>query len=69
VRLVPGRRGGPPGRDCRPPPYEFGAFDDLDDAVRAAIARVRSHPFLPHRDRVRGFVYDVDTSRLREVVV
>jgi hypothetical protein len=47
----------------RPPPYELGAFDDLDDAVRAAIARVRSHPFLPHRDRVRGFVYDVDSGR------
>jgi carbonic anhydrase len=53
----------------RPPPYELGAFDDLDDAVRAAIARVRGHQFLPHRDRVRGFVYDVDTGRLREVVV
>ena len=53
----------------RPPPYQLGAFDDLDDAVRAAIARVRSHPFLPHRDRVRGFVYDVDSGRVREVVV
>ncbi len=50
-----------------PPPYAFGAFDDLDEAVRSAIARVREHPFLPHRDRVRGFVYDVDTGRLREV--
>jgi carbonic anhydrase len=53
----------------RPPPYELGAFGDLDDAVRAAITRVRSHPFLLNRDRVRGFVYDVDTGRLREVVV
>jgi carbonic anhydrase len=53
----------------RPPPYGLGAFDDLDDAVRAAIARVRGHPFLPHRNRVRGFVYDVDTGRLHEVVV
>jgi carbonic anhydrase len=42
---------------------------DLDDAMRAAIASVRSHPFLPHRDRVRGFVYDVDSGRVREVVV
>ncbi|HEX3468457.1 MAG TPA: carbonic anhydrase [Candidatus Elarobacter sp.] len=50
-----------------PPPYAFGAFEDLDDAVRAAIARVREHRFLPHRDRVRGFAYDVDTGRLREV--
>jgi len=52
------------GRDV---PYAFGSFTDLDGAVRTAIARVREHPFLPHRDRVRGFVYDVDTGRLREV--
>jgi len=49
------------------PPYAFGAFADLDAAVRRAIAAVRDHRFLPHRDRVRGFVYDVDTGRLREV--
>jgi len=51
------------------PPYAFGAFEDIDAAVRTAIARVRAHPFLPHRDNVRGFVYDVDTGHLREVVV
>lgn len=51
------------------PPYAFGAFRDIDEAVRAAIARVREHPYLPHRDRVRGFVYDVETGHLREVVV
>ncbi len=50
-----------------PPPYAFGAFSDLDDAVRSAIARVREHPFLPHRDRVRGFVYEVETGHVREV--
>jgi len=50
------------------PPYAFGAFSDLDEAVRAATARVREHPFLPHRDRVRGFVYDVETAHLREVI-
>ncbi len=49
------------------PPYAFGAFTDIDQAVRTAIARVREHPFLPHRDRVRGFVYDVQTGHLREV--
>ncbi len=51
------------------PPYAFGAFDDIDAAVRTAIRRVREHPFLPHRDRVRGFVYEVETGHLREVVV
>lgn len=49
------------------PPYDFGAFSDLDQAVRDAIARVREHPFLPHRDAVRGFVYEVDTGGVREV--
>jgi carbonic anhydrase len=50
------------------PPYAFGAFDDIDAAVRSAIVRVREHPYLPHRDRVRGFIYDVETGHLREVV-
>jgi carbonic anhydrase len=53
----------------RAPPYAFGAFGDIDEAVRSAIARVREHPFLPHRDRVRGFVYEVETGHLREVIV
>ena len=51
----------------RTAPYAFGVFSDLDEAVRRAIATVRGHPFLPHRDRVRGFVYDVETGHLREV--
>jgi carbonic anhydrase len=50
------------------PPYAFGAFSDIDEAVRAAVARVRAHPFLLHRDNVRGFVYDVHTGNVREVV-
>ena len=50
------------------PPYAFGAFDDIDAAVRTAITRVREHPFLPHRDHVRGFVYEVETGHLREVI-
>lgn len=49
------------------PPYAFGAFDDIDAAVRRAIARVAEHRFLPHRSHVRGFVYDVATGHLREV--
>jgi carbonic anhydrase len=51
------------------PPYAFGAFTDLDEAVRRAIVRVREHPALPHRDQVRGFVYEVETGHLREVHV
>jgi carbonic anhydrase len=53
----------------QPPPYAFGAFTDVDRAVRAAIERVREHPFLPHRDDVRGFVYEVHSGHLREVRV
>ena len=51
------------------PPYAFGAFEDLDAAVRDAISRVRTHSFLPHRDNVRGFVYEVESGHLREVIV
>jgi carbonic anhydrase len=52
-----------------PPPFVIGSFTDVDADVRESILRVRDSPFLPHRDRVRGFVYDVDTHRLREVTV
>src|SRR5262249_1146401 len=50
------------------PAFAIESFTDLDADVRQSILRVRSSPFLPHRDAVRGFVYDVDTHRLREVV-
>jgi len=52
-----------------PPPYSFGAFHDIDESVRTSITRVREHPFLPHRDNVRGFVYQVENGHLREVFV
>jgi carbonic anhydrase len=51
------------------PAFAIESFTDLDADVRQSIRRVRRSPFLPHRDRVRGFVYDVDSHRLREVVV
>jgi carbonic anhydrase len=49
------------------PPFALEPFSDLDEDVRQSIARIRSSPFVPHRDDVRGFVYDVRTGRLREV--
>jgi carbonic anhydrase len=49
------------------PPWSAGAFDDLDDAVRENVRRVRESPFVPRTDSVRGFVYDVETGELREV--
>jgi carbonic anhydrase len=49
------------------PPWAAEAFPDLDADVRQSIARVKASPFLPHKDAVRGFVYEVETGRLREV--
>ena len=37
------------------------------EAVSASIARIEASPFIPRKDSVRGFVYDVETGRLREV--
>ncbi|MGO8686617.1 MAG: beta-class carbonic anhydrase [Candidatus Dormibacteria bacterium] len=49
------------------PPFALEAFTDLDDDVRRSVARIRLSPYLPHRDEVRGFVYDVHSGGLREV--
>ena len=49
------------------PPFALEAFDDLDTDVRQSIARIKASPFVPKKDAVRGFVYDVATGRLREV--
>jgi carbonic anhydrase len=49
------------------PAFAIESFTDLDADVRQSILRVQRSVFLLHTDRVRGFVYDVDTHRLREV--
>jgi carbonic anhydrase len=49
------------------PAWAAEAFGDLDGDVRQSIARVNGSPFIPHKDSVRGFVYEVETGRLREV--
>ena len=49
------------------PPWEPGGFPDLEQAVREGAARLRTSPFLVHKGVIRGFVYDVETGRLREV--
>jgi carbonic anhydrase len=51
------------------PAFAIESFKDLDADLRQSILRVRRSPFLPHRDSVRGFAYDVDTHSLREVHV
>ncbi len=49
------------------PEWAAEAFDDLEEDVRQSIARIKASPFIPKKDRVRGFVYDVATGRLHEV--
>jgi carbonic anhydrase len=49
------------------PPWSPESFTDLDDDVRSSMGRIKASPFIPHKDAVRGFVYDVGTGRLREV--
>lgn len=49
------------------PEWAAEAFPDLDDDVRQNIARIKASPFIPRKDEVRGFVYEVETGRLREV--
>ena len=49
------------------PPWAAEAFPDLDEDVRQSIARIKASPFVPRKDRIRGFVYDVHDGSLREV--
>ncbi|MGK5532309.1 beta-class carbonic anhydrase [Streptomyces sp. URMC 129] len=49
------------------PMWPVESFKDLDQDVRQSMARVRTSPFLPHTDDVRGFVFDVTTGLLREI--
>jgi carbonic anhydrase len=49
------------------PEWAVEAFPDLDEDVRQSIARIQASPFIPRKDSVRGFVYEVETGRLREV--
>jgi carbonic anhydrase len=49
------------------PAWPVHTFRDLEQNVRESIERIKSSPFVPRTDRVRGFVYEVETGRLREV--
>jgi carbonic anhydrase len=46
----------------------FHAFDNLEENVREQIRKVKAHPWIPKHIPVRGFVYDVKTGRLQEVL-
>ena len=49
------------------PSWSAETFSNLEDDVRQSIARIKASPFIPKKDSVRGFVYDVHTGRLDEV--
>src|SRR6266480_4587366 len=49
------------------PEWAAESFPDLDEDVRQSIARIQASPFIPRKDSVRGFVYEVESGRLREV--
>jgi carbonic anhydrase len=49
------------------PEWAAESFRDLDEDVRQSIARIKASPFIPKKDSVRGFVYEVETGKLREV--
>ena len=49
------------------PAWAAEAFSDLDTDVRQSLRRVREDPFIPVKDSVRGFVYEVETGKLREI--
>lgn len=48
-------------------PFAMEAFSDLETDVQQSINRVASSPFVPHKDQVRGFVFEVESGKLREV--
>lgn len=49
------------------PPFAIDAFANLEDDVRQSMARIKASPFIPNKDQIRGFVYEVETGCLREV--
>jgi carbonic anhydrase len=49
------------------PTWSAESFGDLDEDVHQSVARIRASPFIPRKDSIRGFVYEVETGRLREV--
>jgi carbonic anhydrase len=49
------------------PSFALEAFPDLEGDVRQSIARIKANPFIPNKDSVRGFVFDVHSGVLKEV--
>ena len=49
------------------PHFSMESFSDLEEDVRQSVARIQASPFIPHKQSVRGFIYEVETGRLHEV--
>ena len=49
------------------PPWAVEAFTDVEEDVRQSRARILASPYIPHKDDIRGFVFDVATGKLNEV--
>jgi carbonic anhydrase len=49
------------------PEWAAEAFDDLEEDVRQSMARIKNSPFIPKKEQLRGFIYDVKSGRLTEV--
>ena len=50
------------------PSFALESFPDAEEDVRQSVERIKASPFVPHKDRIRGFVYDVAKGQLNEVV-
>jgi carbonic anhydrase len=50
------------------PPWSAEAFTDLAEDVRQSVARIKASPFVPRKDAIRGFIFDVATGKLNEVI-
>jgi carbonic anhydrase len=50
------------------PAWAAESFADLDEDVRQSVARIKASPFIPRKDAIRGFVFDVATGKLNEVI-
>jgi carbonic anhydrase len=55
------------GETGQRPEWRALAFSDLENDVREGIAKIKASPFVPRKDRFRGFVYEVESANLREV--
>ena len=49
------------------PHFALEAFSDLERDIRQSIARIKASPFVPSKDAIRGFIYDVRSGALQEV--